>query len=62
MGPEKGAEIALDCDPHTPLFGGRLWRDGYSKVLRTQPPKFCKGIVCLERNPALQFFAKGSKS
>ena len=56
MGPEKGAEIALDCDPHTPLFGDRLWRDSYSKVLRTQSPKFCMRYCLLRKEPCPSVF------
>jgi len=39
MGPEKASQIALDCDPGTPLYGDRAERDSYSKVLRIQSPK-----------------------
>ena len=39
MGPEKASQIALDCDPRTPLYGERGERDSYSKVWDIQSPK-----------------------
>ena len=41
MGSEKACQIALDCDPRTPLFGDRGRRDSYSKVLLIESPKMC---------------------
>jgi len=43
MGSEKACQIALDCDPRTPLFGDRSERDSYSKVLLIESPKMCTG-------------------
>ena len=43
MGSEKACQIALDCDPRTPLFGDRGRRDSYSKVLLIESPKMCTG-------------------
>ena len=43
MGSEKACQIALDCDPRTPLFGDLGRRDSYSKVLLTESPKMYKG-------------------
>ena len=39
MGPEKASQIALDCDPRTPLYSERREDYSYSKVLRIQSPK-----------------------
>ena len=39
MGPEKASQIALDCDPRTPLYSERGERDSYSKVWDIQSPK-----------------------
>jgi len=41
MDREKRPQIALDFDPHTPLFGGPQWRGSYSRVLLTQRAKLC---------------------
>jgi hypothetical protein len=43
MGSEKACQIALDCDPRTPLFGDLGRRDSYSKVLLTESPKMYNG-------------------
>ena len=43
MGSEKACQIALDCDPRTPLFGDLGERDSYSKVLLTESPKMYNG-------------------
>ena len=45
IGSEKACQIALDCDPRTPLFGDRSERDSYSKVLLTESPKIYNGKV-----------------
>ena len=39
IGSEKACQIALDCDPRTPLFGDLGRRDSYSKVLLIESPK-----------------------
>jgi hypothetical protein len=62
MGSEKGAEIALDCDPYTPFLAVACGAMALARFYSPSDQNSVKNIIYLERNPALQFFAKGSKS